>query len=225
MLVRRHITVSTVVAIVAAVATVGIAGCGLEPAGFAALAGPLGHQATAPAAPASQAPASAVPTVKATFTAAVTAIASFGSPPAAYEMSVMSAIQTQQPIPGYSATMISDLQTSGLAAIREYFGPPQTAAERSVLANAMTLDASPQVINLGSGIERVSFTSVTVEGPVATVIAQVTTWRRSVARQSLRGIWIWLTNAPVHIAHDTATLRHAPGGSWQIVKLTSVTVS
>jgi hypothetical protein len=84
----------------------------------------------------------------------------------------------------------------------------------------MTMDASPHVINLGSGVEKVSFASVTVNGPVATVIAQVTTWRRSVARQSLRGILIWLTNAPVRVVRDTATLRRTPGGSWQIVALT-----
>jgi hypothetical protein len=158
-----------------------------------------------------------VPTVKATFTAAITAVASFGSPPGAYEMSVMSAIRTRQPIPGYSATMISDLEASGRAAIKEYFGPPQAAAERVALALAMALDSGRLMINLGSGVTNVSFGSVTVDGPVATVIARVTTWRRSVAQLALTGTW--MATAPVRVTEYTATLRRGTGGSWQVTRL------
>jgi hypothetical protein len=223
MLVRQRVTVGMVVAIVAAVTAFGVTGCGLEPAGFVALAGPDSNQsAVAASAAAGSQAASAVPTVKATFTVAIAAVASFGSPPAAYEMSVMSAIGTQQPIPGYSATMISDLEASGRAAIREYFGPPQEATERTALATAMALDSGSRVINLSSGVEKVSFGSVTVSGAVATVTARVTTWRRSVAREPLGASW--RTQALVRVLEYTATLRHRMGGSWQVTLLSSVGV-
>jgi hypothetical protein len=222
MLMRRRITTGVIVALVAAVAAIGVTACGLEPAGFAALAAPGNSQAAvaASAAAGSQA-ASAVPAVKATFTAAITALASFGSPPAAYEMSVMSAIQTRQPIPGYSAAMISDLEASGRAAIREYFGPPQAPAERMALASAMALDSDPRVINLGSGIGTVSFGGVTVNGPVATVIARVTTWRRSVTFEPAGGNW--RPQALMRAGEYTATLRRA-SGSWQVTGLSGAGV-
>jgi hypothetical protein len=220
MLVRQRITVGVVMAIVGAI---GITGCGLEPAGFVALAGPGSSQAAvaASAAAGSQA-ASAVPTVKATFTAAIMAVASFGSPPGAYEMSVMSAIQTRQPVPGYSATMLSDLEASGRAAIREYFGPSQAAAQRAALASAMAMDSDPRVVNLGSGAENVSFGSVTVHGLVATVTARVTTWHRSVTREPVGNSW--RTQALTRVLEYTATLRHNTGGSWQVTALSSAGV-
>jgi len=223
MLVRQRFTVGIIVAIVTTVTAIGVTGCGLEPAGFAALAGPDSSQAAvAASAAAGNQAASAAPTVKTTFTAAISAVTSFGSPPGAYEMSVMSAIRTRQPIPGYSATMISDLEASGRAAIREYFGPPQAAAEQRALAGAMAPDATPRVINLGSGVEKVSFASVTISGPVATVIARVTTWHRSVARGPAGDNW--RTQELVRVLQYTATLRHSTGGSWQVAALSSVGV-
>jgi hypothetical protein len=223
MLVRQRITVGVVVAIATAATAIGITGCGLEPAGFVALAGPGSSQAAvaASAAAGSQA-ASAVPTVKATFTAAIMAVASFGSPPGAYEMSVISAIQTRQPVPGYSATMLSDLEASGRAAIREYFGPSQAAAQRAALASAMAMDSDPRVVNLGSGAENVSFGSVTVHGLVATVTARVTTWHRSVTREPVGNSW--RTQALTRVLEYTATLRHNTGGSWQVTALSSAGV-
>lgn len=219
MLVRQRLTVGVVMAVAATVTAIGVAGCGLEPAGFAALAKPDSSQA---ASAAGNQAASAAPTVKATFTAAIAAVTSFGSPPGAYEMSVMSAIRTRQAVPGYTATMISDLEASGRAAIRQYFGPPQAAAEQTALASAMALDASARVINLGSGAEKVSVGSVTINGPVATVIARVTTWRRSVARVPVGDSW--RTQELVRVLQYTATLRHRTGGSWQVTALSSVGV-
>jgi hypothetical protein len=217
--VLRRIAIVAAAAVAVGVAAAGISGCGLEPYGLGAL-GDAAIQATAPPAAASdQTPASAVPTIEATFTAAITAVASFGSPPAAYQVSVQSAIQTRQPVPGYSATMMSDLEASGLASIRQYFGPPQAAAERAALDGAMALDNEPLTINLGSGVTRVSFQGVEVRGSVATASARVTQWSRSIAREPLTGIW--LTDAPVRVLRYTATLRHGPGGPWLVTGLAS----
>ncbi|HTU74789.1 MAG TPA: hypothetical protein VMG38_14840 [Trebonia sp.] len=167
--------------------------------------------------PSSPAPSSTVDTVKATFTAAITAVTSFGSPPAAYGMTVLSAIATRQAVPGFSATLVSDLETSGKAAIARYFGPRQAAAERKALASAMAFDAGPRVINLGSGVTRVSFGKVELEGALATVSAEVTAWRRSEARQPRTGSW--LTDASVRVTRYAATLSRSMGGSWQVTRL------
>jgi hypothetical protein len=158
-------------------------------------------------------------TVKATFTAAITAVASFGSPPAGYRMTVLSAIQMRQAVPGFSATLVSDLETSGKAAIVRYFGPRQAAAERRALSSAMAFDADPRIINLGSGVTRISFGKVEVEGTVATVSAEVTAWEKAEARQSRTGMW--LTDASVRVTRYTATLGRGMGGSWQVTGLTA----
>jgi hypothetical protein len=180
--------------------------------------GAPGGQATA-STPSSQAPSSVAVTVKATFTAAITAVTSFGSPPAGYRMTVLSAIAMRQAVPDFSVTLVSDLDTSGKAAIVRYFGPPQAAAERKALASAMAFDVNPRIINLGSGVTRISFGKVGLEGAAATVSAEVTAWRRAEARQPLTGIW--LTDASVRVTRYTATLSRSLGGSWQVTTLTA----
>jgi hypothetical protein len=220
MLMRRGIVIVAAAAIGVAVAA-GACGCSIRPSG------PGGSAASNPAAsnraPATSspppAPASVIATVKATFTAAITAVASFGSPPAAYEMTVMSAISMRKTVPGFSATLVSDLRASGLAEIIRYFSPPQAAAERTALASAMAFDADPFIINLGSGVTRISFGGVEVKGGVSTVRAQVAVWSKSVEQQPLTGIW--LTDAPVRAIGYTAVLHLDLGGSWQVVSLTA----
>lgn len=219
MLTLRRIATVAAVTIAACIATAGISGCGLEPYGLGALGEAPSPAVASPAAGGGQAAASSVPTVEATFTAAITAVASFGSPPPAYQVSVQSAIQTKQPVPGYSATMMTDLKASGLAAIRQYFGPPQAAAERTALASALALDSPRHTINLGSGLARISFRGVDVHGGVATVIARVTQWSRSIAPAPQTGAW--LTDATARILEYTATLRRSPGGPWQVTGLAS----
>jgi hypothetical protein len=167
----------------------------------------------------SQAPATAVATVRATFTAAITAVTSFGAPPAAYRMTVLSAIGMRQSVPGFSAALASDLRASGTAAIARYFGPPQAMAERRELTRAMALDAGSGTINLGSGLTRLSFAAVHVQGDTATVSAVATAWSRSEARQPVTGSW--LAAARVRVTGYTATLARSLGGSWRITGLTA----
>lgn len=214
------------VVIVAAVSA-GISGCGLEPSGLDALTRPAAGSASAAAASVSsaashQAPASQVPAVRATFIAAMTAVAEFGSPPQGWSVSVLSAIQTRQPVPAFSPTVASDMEAAGKAAIRQYFGPPQAPAELTALASAMALDREMFFINLGSGISSVSFGSVDVSAGTATVRARVTSWSRAVAREPLSDTWV--TDAPVQVTDYTATLGRAPGGPWLILSLTSAPV-
>jgi len=194
----------------------GMCGCTIDLIGLSQQAS---SQATAAPTASSRAPSSVVASVKATFTAAITAVDSFGSPPAGYRMTVLSAIAMRQAVPGFSATLLSDLETSGNAAIAAYFGPPQAAAERKALASAMALEASPRIINLGSGVTRISFGQVELEGSVATVSAKVTAWRRAEARQPTAGTW--LADASVRVTRYTATLSRGLGGSWLVTRLTA----
>jgi hypothetical protein len=215
MLIWRRISATVAAVVIGAAVTTVICGCTIRPSGTGAAS------AGKPATPAalSQAPASAVATVKATLRAAITAVASFGSPPAAYRMTVLSAIGMRQAVPGFSATLVSDLEASGTAAIVRYFGPRQAVAERRALASAMALDANPHIVNLGSGVTRLSFTSVAVRGASATASAQVAVWSTTVARQPLTGTW--LTDARTRVIGYTATLSRSLGGSWQVTELTA----
>jgi hypothetical protein len=202
--------------IVAGVTLTAGAACSLQPSGQ----GPPGSAATsqalaAPPAPAT--PAAAIPTVKATFSSAMQAAASFGSPPAAWQVGILAALQTRHQVPGFSASMRSDLLAAGKAAITRYFAPPQAAAEEQALARALAQDADPNVINLGSGVAKVDFGLVRVAGASAVVSARVTIWAKAVARQPRSGPW--QATAPVRVVAYTATLHLGPAGQWQVTKL------
>jgi hypothetical protein len=134
-------------------------------------------------------------------------------------MTVLSAIQMRQAVPGFSAALVSDLQTSGRAAIVRYFGSRQAAAERRALAIAMAYDANPRIINLGSGVTRISLRNVEVAGAVATVSAVVASWSKAAARRRATGTW--LTSASVRVTRYTATLGRGLGGSWRVTRLTA----
>jgi hypothetical protein len=213
MLMWRRISTSVAAVAMGTAVIAVMCGCAIRPSGPARRDSAQGTAATS-----SQAPTPAAATVRATFTAAITAVASFGSPPPGYRMTVLSAIQMGQAIPGFSATLVSDLETSGKAAIMRYFGTRQATAERRALAGAMAFDAAPRTINLGSGVTRISFGMVEVAGTVATVSAEVTSWSRA-ARQRLTGLW--QTGASGRVTRYTATLSPSLGGSWQITRLTA----
>jgi hypothetical protein len=209
--VRISMTSVASVLIVTGVTLAGVTACGLQPA----QAGSGPRRAIAPA---TRVPASAVPTVEATFSSAMRAAASLGSPPAAWEMGIVSALQTGQPVPGFSASMRSDLLAAGEAAIARYFAPPQAAAEQQELIGALARDANPNVINLGSGAGKVAFGVVRVDGSTAVVSAQVTIWAKTLARGPRSGPW--QAAAPVRVLSCTATLRLSTSGQWQVTRLT-----
>ena len=213
---RIFMTRVAAVGIVAGVALAVAAGCSLQPSGQG-LASTATSQALA-ASPASPTPAAAIPTVKATFSSAMRAAAAFGSPPAAWQMGILAALQTRHQVPGFSASMRSDLLAAGKAAIARYFAPPQAAAEQQALTRALTQDADPNVINLGSGVAKVEFGMVRVTGAAAVVSARVTIWARAIARQPRSGPW--QTTTPVRVVAYTATLHLGPSGQWQVTKLT-----
>jgi hypothetical protein len=210
---RIFMTRVVAVVVVAGVTLASAAACSLQPSGGRI---PGAGQSLA-VAPASAVPASAVPTVKARFSSAVQAAAAFGSPPDAWEMGILSALQTRHPVPGFSASMRSDLLAAGKAAIARYFAPPQAAAERQELARALAQDANPNVINLGSGVAKVTFGTVAVTGSSAVVSARVTIWAKALARQPPSGPW--QASAPVWVVAYTATLHLGPSGQWQVTRL------
>lgn len=207
---RISMTHAAWVLIVTGVTLAGVTACGLQPARSV----PRPRLAVAPA---TRAPASAVPAVEATFSSAMRAAASLGSPPAAWEMGILSALQARQPVPGFSASMRSDLLAAGKAAIARYFAPPQAATEQQELIGALTRDANQNVLNLGSGVTGVTFGLVRVDGSSALVSARVTMWARTVARGPRSGPW--QAAAPVRVLACTATLRLSASGQWQVTRL------
>ncbi|HEY6789687.1 MAG TPA: hypothetical protein VI365_20495, partial [Trebonia sp.] len=125
-------------------------------------------------------------------------------------------------VPGFSPTLRSDLLSAGQAAILRYFGQPQAAAERRILATAVSADVSPQDrsrqgIDLGSGVSRVTFEAVHVAAAVAVIDATAVAWSLSMTRQP-GGRWQQL--APVRVLRYTAAMRRNAGGQWQVVGLT-----
>jgi hypothetical protein len=215
--VRIFMTRAVAVVIVTGVTLAGASACSLQPSGGSAPGSPGPGQYLA-ISPAPQTPASAIPTVKATFSSAMRAAASFGSPPAAWEMGILAALQTRHQVPGFSASMHSDLLAAGKAAIARYFAPPQAATEQRALARALAQDANPNVINLGSGVAKVTFGMVRVTGSSAVVSARVTIWAKALARQPRSGPW--QTTAPVRVVAYTATLQLSKSGLWQVTTLT-----
>ncbi|HEY6788315.1 MAG TPA: hypothetical protein VI365_13500, partial [Trebonia sp.] len=120
-----------------------LSGCGIRPSGPAVTARARVSTVASSAPLAAAVPVELLSAVEATFTAAIEAVQSFGSPPPAYQLSVQSAISMRQPVPGFSPTLRSDLLSAGQAAILRYFGQPQAAAERRILATAVSADVSP----------------------------------------------------------------------------------
>ena len=155
--------------------------------------------------------------VKTTFSRAIEAAAELGSPTAAYQQTALAAVQSRHPVPAFTSAQRIDLQAAGKAAIARYFAFPQSSAELRLLAKAMTLDANPNVINLGSGISKIGVRAVTVTASQATVVADVTTWAKSAARPNALARWVLAS--PVSQARYTATLRLGPDGNWRITSL------
>jgi hypothetical protein len=224
--VRRGLISVTHGAIAACICAVAVlSGCGIRPSGPADVA--VAARAQAPAATPSAALAAAMPAeslsaVEATFAAAIEAVESFGSPPPAYQLSVQSAVSMRQPVPGFSQTLRSDLLSAGQAAILRYFGQPQAAVERRILAIAVAADVSPrnfseQGIDLGTGVSRVAFEAEHVTAGAAVIGASVAAWSLSMTRKP-GGQWQKL--ATVRVLRYTAAMRRAPTGQWQVVGLT-----
>jgi hypothetical protein len=123
----------------------------------------------------------------------------------------------RQQVPGLSQALRSDLLSSGRSAILRYFGPPQAAAERRILAMAVADGIGPRVIDLGSGVIRVAFDAVHVTVGEAVIDASVRAWSRSL---TLQPDGRWQAQELVRVLRYTAALRHAAGGQWLIVSLT-----
>jgi hypothetical protein len=214
----------TQVAIAASVTAIAaLSGCGIRPSGPANVAVTARASTVASSASLDAAvPAESLSVVEATFTAAIDAVESFGSPPPAYQLSVQSAISMRQAVPGFSPALRSDLLSAGQAAILRYFGQPQASVERRILAMAMAQDVSgqgfsKQGIDLGSGVSRVTFEAVQVTAAAAVIEATAVAWSLWMARQP-GGQWQKL--APIRVLRYTAAMQRNASGQWQVVGLT-----
>jgi hypothetical protein len=213
------------VAIAASVTAIAaLSGCGIRPSGPANAATTARASTVASTASLDAAvPAESLSVVEATFTAAIDAVESFGSPPPAYQLSVQSAISMRQPVPGFSPTLRSDLLSAGQAAILRYFGQPQASAERRILAMAVAVaqDVSGQGfskhgIDLGSGVSRVTFEAVRVTAAAAVIEATAVAWSLSMARQPDGR---WQKRAATRVLRCMATMQRNASGQWRVVGL------
>ena len=129
----------------------------------------------------------------------------------------MAAIHAHRQANVVPAAEQSQLLASGMAAIARYFGSAQASVEQVHLNDGMALDSDPNLINLGSGVSKVTLLHVALAGGQATVEAHVTVWAKSEARQTPTGPW--LMTDPVNIVDDKAILALSASGTWQVTSL------
>lgn len=102
--------------------------------------------------------------------------------------------------------------------ISEHFASAALLArENHELDSTMTALAEPNIRSLGAGVSRVVFTSVTVSGNTATVVAQVHEWTKAVARQQAGGRWLDLS--PEADTVYNAKLSIGPAGTWLVTDM------
>ena len=91
------------------------------------------------------------------------------------------------------------------------------AREDHALDSTMTALADPNTRILGAGVSQVTFTSVTVSGNTATIVAQAHEWTSSVARQQADGNWLDMSPAADTIYN--AKLSIGPSGTWLVTDM------
>ena len=91
------------------------------------------------------------------------------------------------------------------------------AREGQALDSTMTAVADPNTLILGAGVSQVAFTSVTVSGNTATIVAQAHEWSSSVVRQQADGNW--LDTSPAADTIYNAKLSIGPSGTWLVTDM------
>ena len=91
------------------------------------------------------------------------------------------------------------------------------ARENHELDSTMTALAEPNNRSLGAGVSRVVFTSVTVTGNTATVVAQAHEWTKAVTRQQAGGRWLDL--CPQADKVYNAKFSIGPAGTWLVTDM------
>lgn len=155
--------------------------------------------------------------VKSTFTAAMRAAQSAGSPSDAYVKASVSAIHAHAATHPVPATDRARLLTSGQQQLSRYFPPKLLSRVEVGLNNMLKMDSSANQVNLGAGVSKIVFRSVTVAGRSASIEADVTAWAKSYIRQSSKGSWQYTD--PVGTMRYTATMTLTSDGRWQVASL------
>jgi hypothetical protein len=165
-----------------------------------------------------QAESSQIPVVRAAFDATIAIHQSFGNPAPGFTSSATAAIRSRRVAPAMSAATRQQIFSSQHQALLAAFTGSQVASEEADLRDNMTLDANPDIVNLGSGVSNIKILKVAIAGTRATVEADVTVWAKSYVRQSGNAAWIYA--APINIVDYTATLLLNASGRWQVASLT-----
>ncbi len=155
--------------------------------------------------------------VKSTFSAAMQAAQSAGSPSGGYVTASLSGMRSHAAMHAVPAAARTQLLTAGRRELARYFSPELVSREEVGLNHMLLMDASADQVNLGSGVTKVVFRSVAVAGRSASIEADVTVWAKSYTRQSNQGPWIY--SDPVNTLAYVATMTRASDGSWQVSSL------
>jgi hypothetical protein len=91
------------------------------------------------------------------------------------------------------------------------------ARENHALDSTMTAVANPNSRILGAGVSRVAFTSVTVSGNTATIVARAHKWTNSLVRQQPGGNWLDVSPAANTVYN--AKLSIGPSGTWLVTDM------
>jgi hypothetical protein len=91
------------------------------------------------------------------------------------------------------------------------------ARQNHNLDTTMTALADPNIRILGAGVSQLTFTSVTLRGNTATVVARAHDWTSSMVRQQPAGSW--LDASPAADTVCTARLLIGPAGTWLVTSM------
>lgn len=111
-----------------------------------------------------------------------------------------------------AAQRLQQLKT-GLAALAKYFTPAEASHEAIGLNNALAAEESPDFHVIAGGCSHITYKSVAVSGPKATVVATVTQWSRF---QDRNPDGTWITSTPDNQVNITAQMMQDAAGNWQL---------
>jgi hypothetical protein len=169
---------------------------------------------------------SQITTVKETFTNGVTTMISGATPPPTHLAAALRASAEGGVSVGMSATERAGLLSTQHQALGRYFTSDELPNAEGFVKGTLAADGNPDFVDLGNGVSKISFVSVSVDGSSATVQADVTVWAKSQVHTAAEGQardtapkGPWLTYNPVNTMRYDAKLTRSAAGAWMINSL------
>ncbi|SDI89716.1 hypothetical protein SAMN05444157_0697 [Frankineae bacterium MT45] len=121
-----------------------------------------------------------------------------------------------------TADEINMQRASSTSAIQSFFTGAAAAQELDSLEETLSKEAAQQPTILGAGIENLTFRSVTVKGPTATVACTLTTWTRYTVTDPAGNT---VLTEPKATVTANLTLVKNPAGRWLITTYKAASAS